>query len=176
LDRHAEREPGAVVARVLVREPLGDGLRALEAPARVEVGALAAGVDRNPAVRALLERRGGDRQDRAARPAPGDGSLGEHPAAPRRVGGRRLPFRRRALLVPVPSLTVLAIGHVGDLRRQMLHHFCSIHDRWAIAALTVVAVSAASSSRPSRSSHWRGPVSSPFPRSFAGWSCGGWLR
>src|SRR2546428_9068697 len=58
LDRHAEREPGAVVARVLVRQPLGDGLRALEASARVEVGALPAGVDCGPAVRALLERGG----------------------------------------------------------------------------------------------------------------------
>src|SRR5205823_2955779 len=89
LDRHAEREPGAGVARVLVLEPLGDGLRALEAPARVEVGALAAGVDGGPAVRALLERSGRDRQDRAARPTPRDGVLGEHPAAPRRVRGRR---------------------------------------------------------------------------------------
>src|SRR5205814_9368063 len=56
LDRHAERERGAVVARGLVRDALGDGLRALEASARVEVRALAAGVQRGPAVRALLPR------------------------------------------------------------------------------------------------------------------------
>src|SRR4030095_9628055 len=33
LDRHAERERGALVFRVLVRDPLGDGLGAIHAPA-----------------------------------------------------------------------------------------------------------------------------------------------
>src|SRR6266852_3325557 len=89
LDRDAERKRGAVVPRVLVGDPFGDGLRALEAPARLEVGALAAGAEGRPAVRALLERRGRDRQDRAARPAPGDGALGEHAAALWSVGRRR---------------------------------------------------------------------------------------
>src|SRR5438552_17694999 len=89
LDRDPERERGAVVASALVRDPLGDALFALEAPARVEVGALAAGADGGPAARTLLERRVRDRQHRAARPASGEGALGEHAAAPRRVAGRR---------------------------------------------------------------------------------------
>src|SRR5437762_5900351 len=89
LDGDPEQEHAAVVACVLVGDLLGDGLRALEAPARLEVGALAAGVNGRPAVRALLERGGRDRQDRAACRAPRDGALGEHAAAPRRVGGRR---------------------------------------------------------------------------------------
>src|SRR5712691_2457974 len=114
LDRDAEREPGALVARVLVRQPLGDGLRALEAPARVEVGALAAGVDGGPAVRALFERSGRDRQDRAARPTPGNGVLGEHPAARPRLDRRRLSSARLGALVPVTLLTVPSVGHASD--------------------------------------------------------------
>src|SRR5213592_2348831 len=70
LDRHAEREPGTVVACVLVRQPLGDRLFALEPPTRVEVGALPAGMDGGAAVRALLERGGRHWQDRSARPTP----------------------------------------------------------------------------------------------------------
>src|SRR6266403_3491537 len=89
LDRDAQREYGAFVPCVLVGDLLGDGLGALEAPARLEVGALAARVNGRPAARALLERRGRDRQNRAARRAPRDGALGEHAAAPRRVGGGR---------------------------------------------------------------------------------------
>src|SRR5437899_12590721 len=102
---------GAGGASGVLRELVGDGLRAREAPDRVEVGALAAGVDGGPAVRALLERGGGDRQDRAARPTPRDAVRGEHPAAPRSVGGRRLPSTRRRALVPVVLLAVLSVGH-----------------------------------------------------------------
>src|SRR4030095_7252214 len=90
LNRHAEREPAAVVASALVGQSPGDGLGALEAPARIEVGALAAGVDGGPAVWALLEGRGGDRQNRAARPASGDGVFVEHPAAPGSGGTPRV--------------------------------------------------------------------------------------
>src|SRR5207247_4219938 len=72
LDRHAEREPGTVVACVLVRQPLGDRLFALEPPTRVEVGALPAGMDGGAAVRALLERRVRHCKDRSATPPPGD--------------------------------------------------------------------------------------------------------
>src|SRR5882672_8870669 len=96
LDGDPERERGAVVPRVLVGDLLGDGLGALEPPARLEVGALAAGVNGGPAIRALRERRGRDRQDRAARRAPRDGALGEHAAAPRRVGSGRGWWRRSA--------------------------------------------------------------------------------
>jgi len=63
-----------------------DGLRALEAPARVEVGALATGMDGGAAVRALLQRAVA-----IGRTAPhahtGRRCACEHPAAPRSVGG-----------------------------------------------------------------------------------------
>src|SRR3989441_11897037 len=115
LDRHTERERAAIVSRVLVGDPLGDRLGALEATARLEVGALAAGVERRPAVGTLLERRGGDRQDRAARPAPRDRALGEHVAAswgvgrrPRWWGGRSARLRARA---PVTLLAILSVAH-----------------------------------------------------------------
>src|SRR2546428_897413 len=49
LDRHAERGRGAVVASGLVRQPLGDGLRTLEAPAPGEKGAPAARPKCSPA-------------------------------------------------------------------------------------------------------------------------------
>src|SRR5207244_13484334 len=121
LDRDAERERGAGATRILVRQPLGDGLSALEAPARVEVGTLATGMDGGAAVRALFERSGRDRQDRAARPTPGDGVLGEHPAAPRSVGGRRRwRSARLGVLVPVTLLTVLSVGHASDPLQPLL--------------------------------------------------------
>src|SRR5436309_2077045 len=82
LDRHAEREPGTVVACVLVGQPLGDRLFALEPPTRVEVGALPAGMDGGAAVRALLERGGRHWQDRSARPTPGDGTGGSSASIP----------------------------------------------------------------------------------------------
>src|SRR5262244_2643624 len=56
LDRDAELERGALVGGVLVGDPLGDRLCALEAPAGLEVRALATGVDHRAAIRALLER------------------------------------------------------------------------------------------------------------------------
>src|SRR2546430_12187782 len=71
LDRHTERERAAIVSRVLVGDPLGDRLGALEATARLEVGALAAGVERRPAGGALLERCGGGRPGPAPTPPPG---------------------------------------------------------------------------------------------------------
>src|SRR5262245_35359223 len=88
LDGDAEGKEGALVPRALVHDPLADGLLALEASSRVEVRALAARVERGAAVRALLERRVGDRQDRTARRAPRHGPAREHPAAPRRIGRR----------------------------------------------------------------------------------------
>src|SRR5258705_878672 len=87
LDRHAQRERGALVAAALVGDLLGDGLRALEAAARLEVGALAAGMNGHAAIRALLERQRRDRQDRPTRRASRKGLPGEHCAASRRVGG-----------------------------------------------------------------------------------------
>src|SRR5881296_2530418 len=113
LDGHPERERGTVVATVLVRHPLGDGLFALEAPARVEVGALAAGADGGAAVRTLLERSGRDRQHRAACPASGDRALGEHAAASRRIGRRRLWPALPGGLGAIALLAILAVavGH-----------------------------------------------------------------
>src|SRR5262245_17489141 len=72
LDRDAQRERGAAVLRVLVGDSLGNRLAAFEAPARLEVGALPAGVERRAAVGALLQRRVRDRQDGAAGAAPRD--------------------------------------------------------------------------------------------------------
>src|SRR5262245_11785502 len=116
LDRDAERERGALVGRVLVGDLLGDRLRALEAPARLEVRALAARMDGRAAVRALLERRVRDRQDGPAGRAPRDGVLGQHAAASRSVGGpwrgRRRPARLGVRVrAPVSLLAVLAIAH-----------------------------------------------------------------
>src|SRR5215467_3453547 len=114
LDRDPEREGGALVGGVLVGDLLGDRLRALEAPAGLEVRALAAGVDGRAAVRALLERRVRDRQDGPAGRAPRDGVLGQHAAASRRVGGSRQWRRRPARLgvrAPVSLLAVLSIAH-----------------------------------------------------------------
>src|SRR5580765_251234 len=88
LHRHAQREHGALVAAALVGDLLGDGLRALEAPARLEVGALAAGMNGRAAIRALLERRRRDGQDRSTRRASRNGLPGEHAAASRRIAGR----------------------------------------------------------------------------------------
>src|SRR5262249_33874730 len=85
LDRHAQREPFAFVARVLVGQPLGDGLFALEVPARIEMAALLAGVEGGAAVRALGEGRDRDGQDGAARCAPGHGVLGQHLVPARRL-------------------------------------------------------------------------------------------
>src|SRR5262252_8317328 len=98
LDRDPQREQGALVSAVLVDDLLRDRLRALEAPARLEVGALAAGVNGGPTVGTLLERRVRNRQDRTARGAPRHGLLGEHAAASRRVGGRTWGWRRSAWL------------------------------------------------------------------------------
>src|SRR5215470_18627106 len=89
LHRDAQRERGARVGGVLVGDPLGDRLRAFEAPAGLEVRALATGMDGRAAIRALLERRVCDRQHGPARRAPREGVLGEHAAASRRVGGPR---------------------------------------------------------------------------------------
>src|SRR5215467_4780628 len=55
LHRDAQRERGARVGGVLVGDPLGDRLRAFEAPAGLEVRALATGMDGRAAIRALLE-------------------------------------------------------------------------------------------------------------------------
>src|SRR5262249_22186107 len=60
LDGDPEREGVTGVGGALVGDPLDDGLGALEATARLEVGALAAGVDRGAAVWALRERAVGD--------------------------------------------------------------------------------------------------------------------
>src|SRR5215475_14941996 len=114
LDRDSERERGALIGRVLVGDLLGDRLRALEAPAGLEVRALAAGVDGRAAVRALLERRVRDRQDGPAGRAPRDGVLGQHAAASRRVSRPRRWWRRPARLgvrAPVSLLAVLAVAH-----------------------------------------------------------------
>src|SRR2546430_4443267 len=123
LDRHAERERGALVPRVLVGHALLNGLRTLEAPAGVEVRALAARVDRDAAVRALLERRRGDRQDGAARATPGDGVLGQHPTTSRSVGRRRRRRRRRPLrltpLVPISLLSIFSVGHARGPFRSL---------------------------------------------------------
>src|SRR4029450_237057 len=109
---HTQRECREIVTRVLVGDPLGDGLLALEAPARVEVGALATRPDGRAAVRALLERGGGGGQGRAAGGARGDGVPGEHAAAPLRRRGRRLaPARVRARVATIALLTVFAVGH-----------------------------------------------------------------
>src|SRR5206468_7349828 len=123
LDRHAERERGALVPRVLVGHALLNRLRTLEAPAGVEVRALAARVDRDAAVRALLERRRGDRQDGAARATPGDGVLGQHPTTSRSVGRRRRRRRRRPLrltpLVPISLLSIFSVGHARGPFRSL---------------------------------------------------------
>src|SRR5215470_11631827 len=104
LDGDAEGEEGALVPCALVRDPLGDGLRALEAPSGVEVRALAARVERGAAVRALLERRVRDRQDRTARRAPRHGAAREHPAAPR-LGALR----------SIALLAILSVAHAPSL-------------------------------------------------------------
>src|SRR5262249_17489892 len=114
LDRDAERERGALVGGVLVGDPLGDRLRALEAPAGLEVRALATGVDHRAAIRALLEGWVRDRQDGPTGRASRDGVLGQHPAASRGVGGPRRWRRRPAWLgvrAPVALLSVLSIAH-----------------------------------------------------------------
>src|SRR3989442_9963038 len=66
LDRDHHREQRALVAGTLVCDPPGNLLPALETAGRIEVGALAAGVQLDAAVRGLGERVGGDRQHRAA--------------------------------------------------------------------------------------------------------------
>src|SRR5215470_16088332 len=117
LDGDAEGEEGALVPCALVRDPLGDGLRALEAPSGVEVRALAARVERGAAVRALLERRVRDRQDRTARRAPRHGAAREHPAAPRRIGRRprRLRASRLGALRSIALLAILSVAHAPSL-------------------------------------------------------------
>src|SRR5438552_17923853 len=65
LDRDHHREERALVAGTLVCDPLGNLLPALETAGRIEVGALAAGVQLDAAGRALGERVGGGWQHRA---------------------------------------------------------------------------------------------------------------
>src|SRR4030095_15170135 len=110
LNCHAERERSAVVARVLVGHALGDGLRALKAPARVEGRALSACPNGRPAIPALLERRSGERQHRAAGPASGDGVPGEHPSARGSRGARWLRSLRLRTLATVALLAVFAVA------------------------------------------------------------------
>src|SRR3989442_3844744 len=81
LDRDHHREKRALVAGTLVCDPLGNPLPALETAGRIEVGALAAGVQLDAAVRALGERVGGDRQHRAAL-GPARGRAGPEDAQP----------------------------------------------------------------------------------------------
>src|SRR5205085_10397016 len=115
LDGHPQREAVTLVARVLVGDPLDDRLRALEAPRRVEVRALRAGVDGGSTLRALLERRGCDRQDGAAPRTPRERLGGQHSAASRRLA-RRTRRRRAAVGVPtwlaaIALLPVLSVAH-----------------------------------------------------------------
>src|SRR6266513_2684532 len=52
----------------------------------------------------------------SARRTPGDGALGEHPAAPRGVGGRRLSPARLGARGPIPLLPVFSVGHAFTSR------------------------------------------------------------
>src|SRR5205814_8946995 len=121
LDRHAEQDRGTVVPRVLAGNAPQHRIGTLEATAGVEVRALAERVDRDAGVRALLERRRGDRKDGAARATPGDGVLGQHPTTTRSVGRRR---RRRRLLrltplVPISLLSIFSVGHARGPFRSL---------------------------------------------------------
>jgi hypothetical protein len=59
----------------------------------------------------VLERSGGDREDDAARAAPGDRALGEHASAARVRGWRRLAATRLGGGASIALLTVLAVTH-----------------------------------------------------------------
>src|SRR3989441_13031800 len=113
LDRDHHRKQRALVAGTLVCDPPGNLLPALETAGRIEVGALAAGVQLDAAVRALGERVGGDRQHRAALGAArGRAALEDAKRAPR-LGrlGRLAPVLAAAAGTPVTLLPISTVGH-----------------------------------------------------------------
>src|SRR2546428_3923407 len=110
LDRDHHREQRALVAGTLVCDPLGNPLPALETAGRIEVGALAAGVQLDAAMRALGERVGGDRQHRAALGAArGRAALEDAKRATRL--GRLAPILAAAAGTPVTLLPIFTVGH-----------------------------------------------------------------
>src|SRR3989442_13894767 len=113
LDRDHHREQRALVAGTLVCDPLGNPLPALETAGRIEVGALAAGVQLDAAVRALGERVGGDRQHRAALGAARGRGAVEDAKRALRLGrlGRLGPVLAAAAGTPVTLLPISTVGH-----------------------------------------------------------------
>src|SRR5262249_27947936 len=103
----------AVVTALLVGDALGDVLCALEAAGRVEVGALAAGVELGAAVRALGERIGRDRQHTGTLRAARGGARLQDAERPGRRPRRIVPLRASAPTAapPIALLPVLAVAH-----------------------------------------------------------------
>src|SRR2546427_12100539 len=110
LDRDHHREQRALVAGTLVCDPLGNLLPALETAGRIEVGALAAGVQLDAAVRALGERVGGDRQHRAALGAARGRAALEDAKRALRLG-RLAPVLAAAAGTPVTLLPISTVAH-----------------------------------------------------------------
>src|SRR5262249_1052210 len=102
-----QRKGGALVARALVGDALDDRLHALEAPRRLEMRALAAGVQLGAAVGALRERVGGDRQHAAALGAARGGLALENPE--RSPARRRRPRRLAALTAALGAGSAVAL-------------------------------------------------------------------
>ena len=129
-DHHADGIERAVVALVLGRDSGGNRLIAFEAAGRVEVFALFAGVQVEPALRALPDRSREILQQRSAFRAAGNGARSRHVdrARPERILFSRSRwllelFFRSGTGILVSALPILAVGQKRLLKNALFSAF-----------------------------------------------------